>query len=358
MRELNLDPHDTSIAPLTSAGIGNFAAQIELDYRHHDGSNQLGDLHPGAYSDYTGYEPLNTPDHIENPDHWQPLRISDGRGGYVIQKYVTPQWGLVVPFALRSGAELRSILGPARYEEDSDRYIAQANQLIKLSADFTDEAKVIAEYWALGPGSVTPPGRWFEFAQYVSARDHHTVDDDIKLFFVLGNAMLDASIACWDDKRAFDSERPITAIRFLYSGVPIRAWAGPFLGTQWIDGGDWLPYQEATVVTPAFPEFMSGHSTFSAAGAEVLRLWTGSDHFGASYTALAGSSVIESGQTPHDDLTLHWKTFLEAADQAGMSRRYGGIHFEQADLTGRATGRHIAQMVWARAQTFWSSSTQ
>lgn len=353
MQELGVNPNDVSTDPTRADGIGNICAADVLADRHHDGSNQLGDLHPGAYSDYTGYQPLNGPDAVDNPDHWQPLRVPDGNGGFVVQHYVTPQWGEVIPFALSSGAEMRSARGPARYEGGKHgNYVQQADELIDLSAGLTDIQKVIAEYWALGPGSVTPPGRWFEFAQFVSERDHHSLDDDVKLFFILGNAMLDASIACWDDKRAFDSERPITAIRYLYAGVPIRAWAGPYLGTRMIDGANWLPYQEATVVTPAFPEYTSGHSTFSAAGAEILRLWTGNDRFEDSYTAIAGSSVIEAGQTPREDVVLRWATFRQAADQAGMSRRIGGIHFKDADLHGREMGRMIAKKSWAKARSY------
>ena len=92
----------------------------------------------------------------------------------------------------------------------------------------------------------------------------------MKLFFVLGNSMLDASIATWTEKEQFDYVRPITAVRHLYAGQPIRAWAGPYQGVQTIDGSAWFPYQESTVVTPPFPEFISGHSTFSAAAAEFF----------------------------------------------------------------------------------------
>jgi hypothetical protein len=294
---------------------------------------------------------------VNNPDRWQPLRIPDGKGGFVVQKFLTPQWELVQPFSPELHSLLQSLRNaPARY--DSRLYRTQADQLIKLSAQLTDRDKIIAEYWALGPGSVTPPGRWFEFAQYISARDHHSVEDDAKLFFILGNSMLDASIAAWTEKRVYDSVRPITAIRYLYTGQPIKAWAGPYQGTQIIDGSNWIPYQEATVVTPAFPEFISGHSTFSAAAAEILRRWTGRDDFGLSFTAPAGSSVIEPEQTPHSDVRLKWETFTKAADQAGFSRRLGGIHFREGDLVGRSTGRRVADADWRYAQHFCSHHTK
>ena len=151
---------------------------------------------------------------------------------------------------------------------------------------------MIAEYWSDGPYSEQPPGQWAQFAQFVSARDHHTLDDDVKMFFALSNAMLDASIAAWDAKRRYDSLRPVTVISLLYKGKKIRSWGGPGKGTVEMDGSQWLPYQLAAFPTPPFPEYVSGHSTYSAAAAHVLELWTGSDRFGDSVTLAVGSSKI------------------------------------------------------------------
>jgi PAP2 superfamily len=212
---------------------------------------------------------------------------------------------------------------------------------------------VIAEYWKDGPHSETPPGHWNLFAQFVSQRDGHGLDDDVKMFFALNGALLDASIAAWDDKRYFNSVRPITAVHYLYAGQPVTAWGGPCRGTQIIDGATWMPYQPSSVITPAFPEFLSGHSTFSAAGAEILKQFTGSDAFGASYTVTPGSSVVEPC-TPATAVTLSWDTFSAAADQAGISRQYGGIHFGDADVAGRALGRQVGTQAWNRAQAYIS----
>jgi hypothetical protein len=356
MRLLGYDPGDPSTDPARPSGIGNLAAQAVIDFRHGDGANQMGDLHSGAYSDYTGYTAVNTPDLILDPNRWQPLRVSDGHGGFVVQNYVAPFWGQVAPFALTSDSQFRPAVGPARY--GTLEYVQQAQQLLDYSANLTDRQKVIAEYWADGPSSELPPGHWCLFAHYVSQRDHHTADQDVKLFFALSNAILDASIVAWDAKRVYDSVRPVTAIHYLFKGKKVRAWAGPFRGTQEIDGGDWQPYQAATVVTPPFPEYISGHSTFSAAGAEILKRFTGSDAFGASYTARAGSSKFEAGTTPAQDVTLSWATFSEAADEAGLSRRYGGIHFQDADLVGRSLGRLSGAQAWEKAQAYFNGTAQ
>ena len=119
-----------------------------------------------------------------------------------------------------------------------------------------------------------------------------------------------------------------------------------------INGEDWLPYQPLTFITPPFPEYISGHSAFSAAAAEILKRFTGSDNFGGSVTLPAGSSRVEPGLTPQSDVTLSWATFSDAADQAGISRRYGGIHFQQGDLDARATGRQAAQKCWDKANAY------
>jgi vanadium-dependent haloperoxidase-like protein len=118
-----------------------------------------------------------------------------------------------------------------------------------------------------GPNSEQPPGHWALFAQFVSARDHHTIDDDVKMFFVLSNAIFDAGIAAWDAKRTYDSVRPVTAIPLLFRGTTIRTWGGPGKGTVEMDGSQWIPYQAVTFPTPPFPDYVSGHSTYSAAAA-------------------------------------------------------------------------------------------
>jgi len=351
MAQLGYTPIGNSMDISTPQGVGNLTALTLLNYRHGDGSNQLGDLHSGPYSDYTGYLPVNTPDLINDPNHWQPLRVSDGHGGFVEQKFIAPHWGLVTPFALES---------PDQFEPDADSvqrsphkgYERQAREILEYSANLTDREKVIAEYWADGPSSELPPGHWCLFAQYVSARDRHDLEADVKLFFALTNAIFDASIVCWGAKRRFDYVRPVTAIHYLFKGKKVEAWAGPRLGKQMINGEDWRPYQAATVVTPPFAEYFSGHSTFSAAGAEILKRFTDSDKFGMSYTQAAGTSRVEPGIVPAHDLTLHWKTFSDAADEAGISRRYGGIHFEDGDIDGRKRGRKLAVQAWRRAQDY------
>ena len=218
-----------------------------------------------------------------------------------------------------------------------------------MSAHLNDRGKAIALYWADGPNTETPSGHWNLLAQWVSRRDQHDVERDVKMFFILGNALLDASVAVWECKRFYDYVRPISAIRYLFGGQVIRAWGGPGQGTQAIDGAQFQPY----IPTPPFAEYTSGHSGFSASAAQVLRLFTGSGRFGASAVVRAGSSVVEPGFAPSSDVTLYWRTFDEAADEAGLSRRFGGIHFKQGDLESRRIGKEVGIRVWRKALRYF-----
>ena len=128
------------------------------------------------------------------------------------------------------------------------------------------------------------------------------------------------------------------------------------MGTVSMLGENWRPYQIPTVVTPPFPEFCSGHSIFSATGAQILATFTGSDSFGYSVTLAAGSSKGEPGIVPAEPVTFSWPTFSAAADDAGMSRRYGGIHFRAGDLAARAAGRTLGAIVWQKAKSYIDGS--
>jgi uncharacterized protein DUF6851/vanadium-dependent haloperoxidase-like protein len=337
--------------PSVAATLGATAARAVLDYRHRDGANQAGN-----YADSCApvcYQPVNTPEVINDPDRWQPLRLANGSA----QTFATPHWRNVTPFALTSAAQFRPDHGPAvtvLKGKPSDAFVKEVEQQLRYSAELTDTQKAAAEYWADGPRSELPPGHWCLFAAFVSRRDGHTVDQDAKLFFALANAVLDASISAWDAKRQWDSVRPITAVRWLKRGQLVQAWGGPGQGTKTIRGEDWLPYQPAIFPSPPFAEYTSGHSTFSGAAAALLKAATGSDTFGMSVTIPAGSSLVEPGAVPAAPVTLSWKSFSAAADQAGFSRQYGGIHFKDGDFEARDAGRRIGEQVWSKAKTYFN----
>jgi Vanadium chloroperoxidase N-terminal domain len=376
------DPGDANADP---AAVGNLAAKAVLDFRYTDGSNQLG-----GYADTT-YTPANQWNQVIDRWRWQPLcvltalGVQDGfppvrdpnatscpdsttpsESHYALQKALTPQWGKVKPFSL--AASQYRVTGPPRNANGTCCSTTDIVTAVKDTGNLSDSSKARAEYWADGPKSEFPPGHTAVFAQALSRKKGHSLDTDAKLFFLVGNAMMDASIASWYQKflggwptvtpfTKYDFVRPITAIREYYKTqnpptVP-GAWLGPNNGFGDVPAEKWLPYQALTVVTPGFPEYVSGHSTFTAAGATMLASFNGSDTFAASVIIKAGSSKIEpGGNVPPTNVTLTWPTFSDASNDAGMSRRWGGIHFQTGDYHGRALGRQVAQYVWGTGQNY------
>jgi hypothetical protein len=348
----------------TPATVGTTAAQAVLNFRHADGSNQLSN-----YADTSGYAPGNTWDQIRDADRWQPLCVPTPPPGAtscagVVQRFLTPHWRTVTPFALTSGSQFRSP-GPAisltADGKPNGKYQDEVDKITQHSKQLDDTRKVMAEYWADGPRSEFPPGHWNLFAQYVSRRDANTLDEDARLYFAVNNALLDASITAWDGKRNWDSVRPITAVRWLMRGKTIQAWGGPYKGPSYIKGEDWIPYQPPNDPTPPFAEYTSGHSTFSMAAAEVLTAFTGRGNFEMTVTIPAGSSRVEPRTATHPGvpakpITLKWTNFRYAAEQAGKSRQYGGIHFEDGDNHAREAGAAVGKQAWAKALTYFNGT--
>ncbi|MEO0473876.1 MAG: T9SS type A sorting domain-containing protein, partial [Bacteroidota bacterium] len=286
-----------------------------------------------------------------------------------------------------------------------------------------DYSRVLAEFWADGPDSETPPGHWFTILNYVN--DHPSLqkrykgegpelDDlewDIKAYFTLGGAMHDAAVTAWGIKGWYDYIRPISAIRMLadrgqcsnpnrpnYSpdGIPlvagyieevmpgdslagqfqehvgkikIRAWRGPDYiddpetdqaGVGWILVENWWPYQRPTFVTPNFAGYVSGHSTFSRAAAEVLTMLTGDPYFPGGVGEFVAKKneflVFEEG--PSEDIVLQWATYRDASDQTSLSRIWGGIHPPVDDIPGRLIGREIGMDAFDYAERFISGSVE
>jgi hypothetical protein len=280
-----------------------------------------------------------------------------------------------------------------------------------------DLARVLAEFWADGPSSETPPGHWNVLANYVA--DHPltvkkiggvglVVDDlewDVKVYFTLNAAVHEAACACWATKRYYDGWRPMSAVRYLgglgqctdpglasfhTNGLPlitniielvtsntvasghhagltpgkiaVLAWPGPpadsvnqHSGVKWIHADSWSTYQRTNFVTPAFPGYFSGHSTFSRSAAEVLAAITGTNFFPGGMGTYSNYSLgFENG--PSAPITLQWATYFDAADQAGISRIWGGIHPPIDNLAGRRVGSQIGKGVWALAKRYFDGN--
>lgn len=459
------------------AALGNRIAAAVIEFGRDDGS-----LEQQRYVDTT-YKPVNAPLVVAGPDagmtdpnRWQPLALAQfvAQNGLPIpgnvQRFVGPHWGHVRSFALPMSPEGTPIDPgpPPRLGDATDRDFKQeAVRVIRFSSELDpndgatidispgalgdntlgtndgdghdvnpetgmpyapnvvprgDFSRVLAQFWADGPASETPPGHWNTIANEVSdspgfelriAGEGPEVDRlewDVKLYLALNGAVHDAAVAAWGVKGYYDSVRPISMIRYMGSkgqssdpdgpsfdpdGLPlvpgliqvvtarssapggpheelaehvgeiaIHAWNGNPLdpaaatsGAGWILSTAWVPYQLATFVTPAFAGYVSGHSTFSRAAAEVMTAFTGSEYFPgglSEWTVPADSLAVDRG--PSADVTLQWATYYDAADQAGLSRLFGGIHIPSDDFEGRKIGSICGKDAWALAQGYFDGT--
>lgn len=333
LAEMKLVVGDTT----TAARIGRGAAEAVLAARSADGSNQAN-----GYLDTTGYTPRGSYTSEANAFLWQPLPTATG----ALQVAAVPHWRSVTTFGLPANWQYsRTFAAPGPRTSNGNVYKQQALDIVDYVAELDDERKACAVYWADGPGSETPPGHWSLIAQAVSRRDRNTLDEDVALFFAFGNAQLNAGVVSWEAKYRFDFARPVTVIRWMnYYGAK-----KPDPAFQ-----NWNSY----IATPPFPEYTSGHSTFSAAAAQVLRNATGSDLMGLRTVvpAGAGASFLSPGKTPPAvDSTLSWPTFTDAVagpGGSGLSRLYGGIHFPDANDHGQTTGTAAGQAAWDEARRY------
>ena len=281
-----------------------------------------------------------------------------------------------------------------------------------------DYARVLAEFWADGPDSETPPGHWFTIFNHINSAFYTTrrfagegsslsqLEWDVKCYLVLGGALHDAAVATWGIKGYYDYVRPISAIRYMAGkgqssdsslpsydahGLPlipekielitendalaiensehigkikIKAWRGPdylnnpssVAGVDWILGTRWWPYQRGTFVTPNFAGYLSGHSTFSSAAAEALTRITGSPYFPEFYGNFDAvrNEFLVFEEGPSENIRLEWATYKDASDQTSLSRIWGGIHPPIDDIRGRIIGEKIGKQAFELATQYFN----
>jgi membrane-associated phospholipid phosphatase len=233
--------------------------------------------------------------------------------------YLLPQWGFVTPFTTTDISQFRPPGPPAL---DSVKYVRDYNEVKALGAAVGSTRKPeqdqIALFWADGPGTETPPGHWNSIAQDVTAAKGNTMEQNARLFALLNIAMADAAICAWDAKYAYNFWRPVTAIR-----------NGETDGNAATVGH---PTWSSFIITPPFPDYVSGHSTFSGAASQVLAMFYGTDEI-----------AFTTGSDSLPGVTRSFRSFSAAAAEAAISRMYGGIHFRSANADGLASGLAIGE---------------
>jgi len=278
-----------SNGPQKTAGItwGEFVASQILAARANDGSTAI--VQPPSGS---------------GPGVWIPTPPA-------FLPYLLPQWGFVVPFAMSSSSQFRPPGPPAL---DSQRYATDYEEVKQLGpavgSTRTPDQTEIALFWADGSGTETPPGHWNSIAQILGTSRGTTMEENARLLALLNIAMADAAICSWDAKYTYNFWRPVTAIAF----------ADPQL--------NW----SSLIITPPFPDYTSGHSTFSGAAATVLPLFFGTEDL--PFTT--GSDFLPG-------VFRSFSTCMDAAEEAGVSRIYGGIHFRSASEDGLQAGSSVGE---------------
>lgn len=344
MISLGLNPKNVSTDTDSPEGIGNLAAFHVIASRRGDGANQYGEESGTSqlpYFNYTGYEPANSAEENLDPGRWQPKYFSDGKGGKFAPPCLTPFWDRVRPIGLQSADQFRPGPPPAI---GSEQLRMEIQEVVDVQSNLTDYQKGLVEFMRDGPKSVQQAGHWLKFAQDVSRRDNHTLDQDVKMYFYNQIVAMDAFIAAWDSKMFYDYARPFALVHTLLKDQVIDGWGGEKVGMVTLPANQWRPYSPETFLCPPFPSYVSGHSAVSGACAEALRLWTGSDEFGESVTLVAGA--MTEPDFLGDTVTLHFPTFTETAEMAGYSRVLGGYHIQADNLAGLELGRNVANEIW------------
>lgn len=290
--------------------LGKLAAQAILAARTNDGSQSK-----------SNYAPTNAAGHWQRtfPDYLPPLLA---------------QWPSLKPFALTSASEFRPAPPPAL---DSPQYAAAVDQVMRSgghqSSQRTVEQTEIALFWADGGGTATPPGHWNRIATDVTLAKQTNLLETARTFALMNIAMADAGVASWEAKYHYDVWRPIDAIRQ----------ADQDGNAATTSESNWIPLLK----TPPFPAYTSGHSTFSGAASTVLASLFGDATSFESQT----DGHLAPEQRPLEEsqiVTRNFVSFSQAADEAGMSRIYGGIHFNFDNTAGLELGREVGEATLAR----------
>ena len=354
MTSVGLNPDDTHEETNDPVGIGNAAAKAMLALREHDGMNQLGDeggrvYNQQPYSDYTGYSPVNTAYQLNDPSRWQPNIIISPFGISRTQQFVTPQNALVKPYFIGDTSKY-SVIPPlqSQWKGNAKRtrlkqnaltgkgpnaaYAEQAKEVLETSANLTELQKMKAELFddkirSLGFSTI-----------FAALSNQLSLIEFVQYDFLVNAAAFDTGIVMWQEKLRYDAVRPFSAIHFLYGDSLVTAWGGPGKGTvSDIPGNEWRGYLHVA----DHPEYPSGSTGFCEAHAQASRLYFNSNNLDWTVPVPKGTSVIEPGLTPSEDINLVFATWSDFAEECGLSRFWGGVHFLPSIDNMRVLGREI-----------------
>lgn len=301
---------------------------------------------------------------LPQPNAWTPLLIGDK-----VRSYLTPEWGTANKGVV-SDEEFHQLLQmTSELYPPHDVYLKENKEVEQIASSLTPLEKMSAEFWAGGPGTVTPPGMWFVFCDLIIRSERMSVDKEITFYTLIANGLYESSICAWRLKRDKMQARPIQKIRQADYQTSIQSWNGD------IQGEYWLPYQELNFVTPPFPDFVSGHSTFSATSARLIANFLENDVIQLKKQTITLpilqylSPILKSSQSvnfsignifiyprmstvesniPETPLQLQWNRWSDMAKDSGRSRIYGGIHVESSNQAGLFLGVQIADLLWSK----------
>ncbi len=353
---LNVDLTDPE--QKTAAEIGLAAGEAVMAARLNDGMNQLGDedgsvYNRQPYADYTGYAPPNSAYFLRNPRLWQPAIVTEDNGLFFVQQFVTPQMELTRPFFtenpdLRAPPPRKSYAVTPFTRRPRRPYIEQADQVLSVSANLSDEQKMNAEVFEDKIDSLGLSIAIASFQQGLTLQEFLEVD------FLVNAAAFDTAIVIWREKRRYNAVRPFSAIQFIYGDDTVTAWGGPGVGTvSDITGNEWRSYLNVA----NHPEYPSATASFCAAHAAASKAYlkarnsplnpTGNT-LNWSVPLAKGSSFVEPGVTPATDIVLTYETFDDLRENCGLSRLWGGVHF----FDSIPAGQGIGDVVGARSYEF------
>lgn len=340
--DVGLDPDNNSTDLTTAIGIGNAAGNAVVAARENDGMNQLGNeggcqYNCQPYADYTGYRPRNTAYLLRFPSRWQPDVVTTGAGIFEVQQFVTPQLRLTEPYSYDDPLDFKAPFPVASVAWNSQAYKAQADEVLSVSASLTDEQKMMAELFDNKINSLGFSALHAYFSQGL------TLMEFVQLDFLTNVAAFDSAIAIWSEKERFDAVRPFSAIEHLYEDNPVTAWGGPGQGTvNDMPASQWRSYLQ----TANHPEYPSASASFCAAHAQAARRFLGSDNLGWQIPVAQGESRIEPGVSPSTNIVLDFPTWTDFAEDCGLSRLWGGVHFYASIPAGQEIGHEIGDLAF------------